>query len=48
MFIVHHKNLSTYPVTKAKRDAGPQHMSEGKGHHPRRTIGKIRHQHTVY
>jgi hypothetical protein len=34
-----------YTVSKAKRDAGPQHMSDGKCRHPHRTIGKIRHQH---
>jgi hypothetical protein len=32
-------------VRKAKRDAGPQHEGDGKFRHPRRTIGKIRHQH---
>jgi hypothetical protein len=34
-----------FTVTKAKRDAGPQHMGDGKFRHPRRTIRKIRHQH---
>jgi hypothetical protein len=29
-------------VKKAERDAGPKHEGDGKFHHPRRTIGKIR------
>jgi hypothetical protein len=31
-----------YTVKKAERDAGPKHEGDGKFHHPRRTIGKIR------
>jgi hypothetical protein len=31
-------------VTKAKRDAGLQHMGDGKYRHQPRTIGKIRYQ----
>jgi hypothetical protein len=32
----------TYTVKKAERDARPKHEGDGKFHHPRRTIGKIR------
>jgi hypothetical protein len=34
--------LCIYTVKKAERDAGPKHEGDGKFHHPRRTIGKIR------
>jgi hypothetical protein len=31
-----------HTVKKAERDARPKHAGDGKFHHPRRTIGKIR------
>jgi hypothetical protein len=32
---------------KAKRDAGPKHVCDGKFRHPHGSIGKIRHQHRL-
>jgi hypothetical protein len=34
-------------VKKAERDARPKHKCDGKVHHPRRMIGKIRQQHRL-
>jgi hypothetical protein len=36
-----------YTVKKAERDAGLKHEGDGKVHHPRRMIGKIRQHHRL-
>jgi hypothetical protein len=38
---------SIYTIKKAKSDAVPKHLWNGKFRHPPRSIGKIRHQHRL-
>jgi hypothetical protein len=40
-------NEVVHTVKKAEHGAGPKHEGDGKFHHPRRMIGKIRQHHRL-